>query len=221
MKNKFVNFADARKIVFGFALIFGVSQIFGGEVFAQQKPRKKIASPAKQKPAPKSVSGESKKDAPLASAPKVTRIDALALKKLVKRGAANSKPLVVNFWATWCPPCLDEFPELVKINDEYKNKLDFALVSLDDLAEIARDVPQFLIDTKAVSIPAYLLKTQNEQAAIASIAKNYAGGLPFTVLFDASGAVVYSRRGRIDAAVLRGEIEKVLARETIKPIGSK
>jgi thiol-disulfide isomerase/thioredoxin len=55
------------------------------------------------------------------------------LKNILK---ANGKPLLVNFWATWCDPCREEFPDLVKIDADYKNKIDFITVSLDDVEEL-------------------------------------------------------------------------------------
>src|SRR5215213_5623023 len=73
--------------------------------------------------------------------PKVTQIDETGLKTALK---PNGKPLLVNFWATWCDPCREEFPELVRIDAEYKDKIDFITISFDYLSEIRRDVPKFL-----------------------------------------------------------------------------
>jgi thiol-disulfide isomerase/thioredoxin len=143
---------------------------------------------------------------PAAAAVKVTQIDAVGLKRLLK---PNGKPLVVNFWATWCEPCREEFPDLVKIDAEYKGKIDFVTVSLDDLAEINRDVPKFLLEMKA-QMPAYLLKTVDENAAIAMVAKDWRGGLPFTIVYDTAGTLTYFRQGKIFPAVLRSEIDKLL-----------
>ena len=78
--------------------------------------------------------------------PKVTQIDIDGLKKLIK---PNGKPLMINFWATWCDPCREEFPDLVKLDTTYKGKIDIVTISLDDLAEINRDVPKFLAEMKA------------------------------------------------------------------------
>lgn len=143
------------------------------------------------------------------------QIDAIALKNLLKREGENAKPLLVNFWATWCVPCVEEFPELVKIDADYRGKIDLITISLDDLAEINRDVPKFLADVKA-TMPAYLLKTQNEEAAIASVSKDWQGGLPFTILFDAKGETVYIKQGKFKPEFLRNEIDKVLASAKVK-----
>ncbi|MCA1625649.1 MAG: TlpA family protein disulfide reductase [Acidobacteria bacterium] len=156
------------------------------------------------------------KPAPIAvNLPKVIQIDAPALKNLLKREDEAAKPLVINFWATWCDPCREEFPELVKIDADYKGKIDFFTISLDDLAEINRDVPKFLAEMKS-TMPAYLLKTENEETAIASVSKDWQGGLPFTILFNSKGEVAYLRQGKIKPDILRAEIEKVLPSETTK-----
>src|SRR6476661_3319582 len=117
------------------------------------------------------------KPTPNAALPKVKQIDETGLKTALK---PNGKPLLVNFWATWCDPCREEFPDLVKLDAQYKGKIDFITVSLDDLAEINRDVPKFLVSMKA-GMPAYLLKVADESAVISSITKDWNGGLPFTI----------------------------------------
>ena len=117
--------------------------------------------------------------------------------------------MLVNFWATWCDPCREEFPDLVKIDADYKGKIDFITVSLDDLAEINRDVPKFLSDMKA-RMPTYLLKVEDEGAVISSITKDWQGGLPFTILYNEKGAIAYFRQGKIKTDILRAEIEKLI-----------
>jgi thiol-disulfide isomerase/thioredoxin len=146
--------------------------------------------------------------------PKVTQIDDVKLKALIK---PNGKPLMINFWATWCDPCREEFPDLVKIDTEYKGKIDFITISLDDLAEIGRDVPKFLSEMKA-EMPAYLLKTPNEDAAITFVSKDWRGGMPFTVLFNEKGEIAYSKEGKIKPEILRQEIEKLVAAPKVSAI---
>ncbi|MBX7055587.1 MAG: TlpA family protein disulfide reductase [Pyrinomonadaceae bacterium] len=129
----------------------------------------------------------------------------------------NGKPLLINFWATWCDPCREEFPDLVKIDSEYRGKIDFITVSLDDLADIDTFVPKFLSEVKA-TMPAYLLKTDDETAAIKMVSSDWAGNLPMTVLFDANGKPAYQRNGKVRYPILVAEIEKVLAS---KPLGDE
>ena len=60
----------------------------------------------------------------------VKRIDFAGLRKAL---TPSNKPLLVNFWATWCDPCREEFPDLVKLDAEYKGRIDFITISLDEL----------------------------------------------------------------------------------------
>jgi thiol-disulfide isomerase/thioredoxin len=139
-----------------------------------------------------------------ANPPRVTQIDDARIKQLLK---PNGKPLLVNFWATWCGPCREEFPDLVKIDREYRGKIDFITVSLDFVEELERDVPKFLSETKA-EMPTYLLVSADENTLIPSIAKDWSGGLPFTILYNEKGEITYTRQGKVNPETLKGEIEK-------------
>lgn len=143
------------------------------------------------------------------TAPKVTKVDEITIKDILK---PKGKPLLVNFWATWCVPCREEFPELVEIDKKYKGKIDFITISLDDLAEINRDVPKFLNEMKA-TMPAFLLRTTDENAVIGSISKDWEGGLPFTVLYNGKGEIVHTRQGLIKPKIVKGKIDKLLKPE--------
>lgn len=136
---------------------------------------------------------------------KVTQLDAAGLKSLLK---PNGKPLLVNFWATWCEPCREEFPDLVKIDHDFRGKIDFFTVSLDDSAEIATSVPRFLESMRA-EMPAYLLKVPDEGEVISAVAKDWQGGLPFTILYNEKGEIAYFKQGKIKIETLKAEIEKL------------
>lgn len=160
------------------------------------------------------VSGTAGQAPPASAVPKapaalssVTKIDQKRFAELIK---PNGKPLLINFWATWCEPCRDEFPALVKIDAEYKGKIDFITISLDFEEELNTGVPKFLTLMKA-TMPTYLLVTPDETAAISMISKDWAGGLPMTVLYDPSGKLSYFRQGVVRHDILQKEIDKVLA----------
>ena len=142
----------------------------------------------------------------------VLEIDDEALKALLKRDPA--RPLVINFWATWCDPCRDEFPDLVKMDKEYRPKgIDFAAVSLDDLADIKTAVPRFLRQMRA-TMPAYLLNVPDPELAINAVDPQWSGALPATFLYNAQGELVYKHFGRIEPLELRAAIEKVVGRKS-------
>lgn len=173
----------AKRFIFALFLICAAS--ISNHLFAQQNPIENNAAN---------------------NLPKVIQIDEVKLKEVLK---PNGKPLLVNFWATWCDPCREEFPDLVKIDADYKGRIDLITISLDVLSEINRDVPKFLGEMKA-EMPAYLLKTGNEDAAISSVSKQWQGGLPFTILFNEKGETVYIKQGKFKTETLRGELDKLL-----------
>ncbi len=138
---------------------------------------------------------------------KVTLVDEVSIRKILE---PKGKPLLVNFWATWCDPCREEFPDLVKFDAEFKGKIDFITISLDDPADIGTTVPKFLASMKA-EMPAYLLKTADESAVISSISKEWQGGMPFTVLYGADGNLTYFRQGKVVLETLKTAVNKTLA----------
>ena len=153
---------------------------------------------------------QAKRPAPAQAAVKVTQIDEVAFKKVM---VPAGKPLLINFWATWCDPCREEFPDLVEIDKEYKGKIDFITVSLDDPADISTTVPKFLSSMKA-EMPAYLLKTADESGVISSISKSWAGGMPFTALYNTKGELAYFREGKVVMVTLRDELNKLVTPAT-------
>jgi thiol-disulfide isomerase/thioredoxin len=199
MKKPVIN---TTKMIF-FGLVF--VQIFSFGIFAQKSKTKTVKSKTKTvKIPPKQVVSMTKTTSALL--PKVTQIDEAGLKNAIK---PNGKPMLVNFWATWCDPCREEFPDLVKLDADYKGKIDFITISLDELSEINRDVPKFLSDMKA-EMPSYLLKVEDEGVAIGSITKDWQGGLPFTILYNEKGEIAYFRQGKVKIDALRGEIDKLV-----------
>jgi thiol-disulfide isomerase/thioredoxin len=136
----------------------------------------------------------------------VKKIDAEEFASLIR---PDGKPLLINFWATWCEPCREEFPDLVKLDAEYKGRIDFITITLDFEEELETGVPKFLAEMKA-TMPTYLLVTPDETAAIASVSKEWAGGLPFTVLYAQDGSIAYSRQGLVKLPTMRTEIDKLL-----------
>jgi len=145
---------------------------------------------------------------------KVTRVDDAGFRKLL---VPNGKPLMINFWATWCGPCREEFPDLVKLDTEYRGKIDFITVTLDFEEELNTGVPKFLSEMKA-QMPTFLLVTPDETAAIAVVTKEWAGALPFTVIYEPKGSLAYMRQGIVNPETVRAELNKLLsAADSAKP----
>jgi len=155
-------------------------------------------------PAQKRKNGSTKS----AVKPVVAPIDTNGLKDLVTK--QRERPLLVNFWATFCDPCRDEFPDLVKIDKDYRpQSLEFVTVSLDDVVDIKTEVPKFLEEMNA-TMPAYLLDVNDPEPAIKLMDPRWSGALPATFLYNEKGEEVFKHYGRVDPAELRAAIEKLV-----------
>jgi thiol-disulfide isomerase/thioredoxin len=140
--------------------------------------------------------------------PTVQPINLAGLKDLISK--PKEKPLLVNFWATWCDPCRDEFPDLVKIDTDFRPKsLEFITVTLDDVGDIKTKVPQFLTQMKA-TMPAYLLDVADPEPAINAVDPKWQGDLPATFLYNAKGEIVFKHLGRVNITELREAIERLV-----------
>ena len=142
------------------------------------------------------------------------KITAEELKNLAK--PSDKKPVLINFWATWCGPCRSEFPDLVQIDADYRARgLNFSIVSVDDFAIVDTRVPEFL-ESYDSTMPSYLINLDGREEifkAVRRIAPRFPDTYPLTLLFDGRGKLVFQKVGRINAKILRKEIEKVLPKK--------
>jgi thiol-disulfide isomerase/thioredoxin len=105
--------------------------------------------------------------------------------------------VVVNFWASWCGPCVRELPQLSALSRQYAAKnIQFIGIGVDSAA----NVKQFLAKT-TVSYPVYIAGFGGTD--LTHGLGNRTGGLPFTVVIDAAGSIRYRKLGSIDSQILR------------------
>ncbi|SAK83787.1 redoxin domain-containing protein [Caballeronia hypogeia] len=117
--------------------------------------------------------------------------------------AFKGKPVVVNFWASWCGPCVKEMPELSAIHREYASKgITFIGLGVDS----EKNVNDFLQKVK-VDYPVYI--TGFGGADLARSFGNNAGGLPFTVVIDAKGQIRSTKLGEVDAKELKHTLDSL------------
>jgi len=113
--------------------------------------------------------------------------------------ALAGKPLVLNFWATWCVPCKQELPAFQKLSGERK-ELQFLLV---DVSEEPDDVAAFLQDL-GISLPAVVDRT-------GEIVKSYrVRALPSTFFIGADGKIKMAQLGALDENLLNQGISKIV-----------
>lgn len=138
----------------------------------------------------------------------IRQINLEDLKKMLQRDGKDTRPLLLNFWATWCDPCREEFPDLVKLDADYRDKgLNFIAISLDDVTDIKSAVPKFLNEMKA-RMAVVLLNVNDPEPAIKAVDATWDGQLPATFLYDKDGKIVFKHFGRIQPAELRSAIDK-------------
>jgi thiol-disulfide isomerase/thioredoxin len=137
----------------------------------------------------------------------LTEVDSEALKKAV--AGLKGKVVFVNFWATWCAPCVAEFPDIVKLYQKYHAKgLEVIAVSFDMEAPTA--VP-FLDRQKADFINLWKGPKQEDDAFMTGFDKECLGALPVSWLFDQNGKRIYFVMGKFDPAQLDKLIAGLLA----------
>jgi thiol-disulfide isomerase/thioredoxin len=122
----------------------------------------------------------------------------------------EGKVIVFNFWASWCKPCVEEFPDLIKLNNNYRNK-DFKLIfiSLDFKEETDSKLYPFL-KSNNVDFSTYLLDVSNPDDIMNYFDKNWNGGIPSTFIFDKSGKMKKFILGGHDYDYFEKEIMKLI-----------
>jgi len=118
----------------------------------------------------------------------------------------QGKILVVNFWATWCAPCVEEMPELVELQSEFDpSKLQVLGMSIDSPSNVKE-----FAEKHNITYPLLLAGVLGTE--LARSFGNQAGGLPFTVLITPSGAVKKTYLGRLNMAELRADLKTINAK---------
>lgn len=113
--------------------------------------------------------------------------------------------LLVNFWATWCGPCIIEYPEFVTIQRMYGER-DFQFVSVSmDTPDQADKALKFL-KGKASALPNYIMDTEDKYEVIKVVGEDWDGSLPITLLIEPGGKIAYRVPGTIDALALKKAI---------------
>lgn len=101
----------------------------------------------------------------------------------------GEKAVLINIWATWCAPCIKEFPHIVELQRKYKDELKVIFVSADFPENRAKTI-NFLKEHN-VDWTTYL-KTGKDQPFIEAVSENWSGALPFTKILNPRGKVVAS-----------------------------
>jgi len=116
----------------------------------------------------------------------------------------DGKIRVVNFWATWCPPCLKEIPELMALHKEY---FGHGVVVIGIAIDDPEAVSEYLAET-AINYP-LLMATENGPELSRQLG-NAVGAVPFTLVADRHGQIIYRHPGSLNKTDLEHIIKPLL-----------
>ncbi|HEY8780422.1 MAG TPA: redoxin family protein [Mucilaginibacter sp.] len=131
---------------------------------------------------------------------KLNTIDAKGIAELLKNH--SDKLRLINVWATWCGPCVEEFPDFVTMNRMYRDRgFEFVSISADDPDH--KDKALKFLQRNQASGPNYIFNIDDKYKLIEAIDPKWEGALPYTLLVEPGGKVVYAHGGIIDPEALK------------------
>ncbi len=136
------------------------------------------------------------------NAPDFTVLDANG--KKIRLSDNFGKPIVINFWATWCPPCKQELPDFEKLHKEYGDRVVFMMVNLTDGYRDTIDGTKRFVSKNGYTFPLYF-DTEYSGAVAYNVSS-----IPQTTFIDANGNVYSTRIGAMNESVLRSYINAML-----------
>ena len=121
----------------------------------------------------------------------------------------NDTLYVVNFWATWCQPCIEELPDFMKLNEEFKDegKFKMILVSLDKAADLETKVKPFI--TKNNITPNVYVLSDNKRMNewITALNPHWTGAIPATFIYKNNKQLFFTE-GKISYKDLKSNLNK-------------
>ncbi|MFZ0428640.1 MAG: redoxin domain-containing protein [Acidobacteriota bacterium] len=130
-------------------------------------------------------------------------VDVEGVRKLLAND--SDKLRLINVWATWCGPCVIEYPELVEIHRMYKDR-GFELVSLSADSPENREAALKFLKQKHSALRNLIFSLEDQYALIEAVDPAWDGALPYTLLVEPGGRVAYRKEGAIDPLELKRAI---------------
>ena len=140
---------------------------------------------------------------------KLDLIEEAPLKELIKNN--SEKVRLINVWATWCGPCVNELPDFITMNRMYRSR-EFELIT------ISADLPErkakalILLKKMQASNTNYLFNSTDKYKLIELIDADWQGALPYTLLIAPGGKILYRKQGAINVAEMKKRIVEQIGR---------
>ncbi len=116
----------------------------------------------------------------------------------------QGKVIVINFWATWCPPCREEIPAFIELQEQYSNDgLQFIGIALQEAEEIRDFIIEFDVNYPSLVGTDDVIKLANKLG-------NNIGALPYTVIINRDGVISFTRRGPLSKSEAELAIKPLL-----------
>jgi len=127
------------------------------------------------------------------------------------KNSGAGKLLLVNLWATWCGPCVQEMPELVTINRMYRQRaFEFVTISLDEAD--AKDAAHKALEEAHASGKNFLFSGDDKDKLAEALDPQWPGPLPYTMLIAPGGKIIYRHSGPIEPLEVKRAIVDYLGR---------
>lgn len=127
--------------------------------------------------------------------------------KAVKLSDYYGKPVVMNFWATWCGYCKKEMPDFQEVYEEYKDKVEFLFINSTDGSRETREKAETYLKEQGYTIPAFY---DEDLDAVYTYSVN---SLPTTMLLDKQGRVAAYAPGLVEKEALVSALDALLGEE--------
>lgn len=126
----------------------------------------------------------------------------------------TDKLLLINLWASWCPPCRAEFPELVALNRQYRSRpFEMVLLSADDYNDEGKKAALDFLKKNHASTTNYIFSDTDKNNLVKALEGTWKGAIPFTLLVKPGGEIIFTKTGMIeDSLEIKGKIVDMLGR---------
>jgi thiol-disulfide isomerase/thioredoxin len=137
----------------------------------------------------------------------IDTIGVYGIKNLIRN--TSSKLRVINIWATWCGPCVSEFPDFVKLNLKFRDR-NFEWVTISaDLPKKQPKVLKFLQKKQAIGSN-FIFNSEDLYQLIETVDPRWRGMIPYTLIVAPGGRMLYAQPGVIDPLEIKDIIETAL-----------